>query len=191
MADQLPKPHRRWFQFSLRSLLIAVTLVAGLLVAWRAYVEPYRRQREVMKLIEELGGEYNTEPGGPSWLRGIFGDDNFQNIIEISLRSTDVSDADLTHLKGLANLRTLSLSLTSVGDAGLAHLKGLTNLKKLVLCGTRVSDVGLSHLKALTNLQELWLGGAQVSDVGAKQLQKALPNCQIYMVRYTQDGIYP
>ncbi len=39
-----PKPRCRWFQFSLRSLLIAVTLVAGLLVAWRVYVEPYRRQ---------------------------------------------------------------------------------------------------------------------------------------------------
>ena len=42
MSEANAKPKRRWFQFSLRSLLIAVTLVAGLLVAWRAYVEPYR-----------------------------------------------------------------------------------------------------------------------------------------------------
>ena len=56
MADQPPKPRLSWFQFSLRTLLIVVTLVAGLLVAWRVYVEPYRRQRETMKLIEELGG---------------------------------------------------------------------------------------------------------------------------------------
>ncbi len=56
------KPRRRWFQFSLRTLLIVVTLVAGLLVAWRAYVEPYRRQRETMKLVEELGGRYTLEP---------------------------------------------------------------------------------------------------------------------------------
>ena len=40
------KPRRRWFQFSLRTLVIVVTLVAGLLLAWRVYVEPYRRQRE-------------------------------------------------------------------------------------------------------------------------------------------------
>ncbi len=44
MSEANAKPRRRWFQFSLRSLLIAVTLAAGLLVAWRAYVEPYRRQ---------------------------------------------------------------------------------------------------------------------------------------------------
>ncbi len=41
MTDQPPKPNRRWFQFSLRTLLIAVTLVGGLLVAWRVYVEPF------------------------------------------------------------------------------------------------------------------------------------------------------
>ena len=56
MTDQKPKLIRRWFQFSLRTLLIVVTLVAGLLGAWRAYVEPYRRQRETMALIKELGG---------------------------------------------------------------------------------------------------------------------------------------
>ena len=73
MTAQPPKPRRRWFQFSLRTLLIAVTLVAGLLAAWRAYTEPYRRQRETMKLIEELGGMYTAEPGGrkPSFYRVI------------------------------------------------------------------------------------------------------------------------
>ena len=52
MSEANAKPRRRWFQFSLRTLLIVVTLVAGLLVAWRVYVvEPYRRQRETMKLV--------------------------------------------------------------------------------------------------------------------------------------------
>jgi len=54
MTDALSKPtkpRRRWFQFSLRTLLIAVTLVAGLL-AWRAYVEPYRRQRAILKFCQ-------------------------------------------------------------------------------------------------------------------------------------------
>ncbi len=63
MTDQPPKPRRRWFQFSLRTLLIAVTLVAGVLVAWRAYVEPYRRQRETMKARPWTRGD--------AFLRGI------------------------------------------------------------------------------------------------------------------------
>ncbi len=44
MPETNTKPKRRWFQFSLRSMLVAITLAAGLLVAWRGYVEPYRRQ---------------------------------------------------------------------------------------------------------------------------------------------------
>ena len=68
-SKQTSKPHRRWLQFSLRALLIAVTLVGGLLVAWRVHVEPYRRQLETMALIKELGGSYKTEQGGPRWLR--------------------------------------------------------------------------------------------------------------------------
>ena len=46
MSEANTTRRRRWSQFSLRTLLIVVTLAAGLLVAWRAYVEPYRRQRE-------------------------------------------------------------------------------------------------------------------------------------------------
>ena len=63
MSEANAKRRRRWFQFSLRTLLIVVTLAAGLLVAWRAYVEPYGRQREVMALIKDLNGGYETEPG--------------------------------------------------------------------------------------------------------------------------------
>ena len=67
MSNVPKKSRRRYLQFSLRTLLILVTLVVGLLVAWRVYyVEPYRQQRETMKLIEELGGSYKTEPGGPA-----------------------------------------------------------------------------------------------------------------------------
>ncbi len=64
MIDQPPKSKRRWFQFTLRTLLIAVTLAAGLLVAWRVYVEPYRRQRETMKLIEYVGSLVVDGPTG-------------------------------------------------------------------------------------------------------------------------------
>ncbi len=123
MTDASSKPKRRWFQFSLRTLLIAVTLVAGLLLAWRVYVEAYRRQRETMKLVEELGGNYKTEPGAPDWLRELFGKENFQNIIEIGLVATEVSDADLAHLKGLRNLQELNLNVTQVTDAGVKKLR--------------------------------------------------------------------
>ena len=52
MTDASSKTRRRWFQFSLRTLLIVVTLVAGLLVAWQVYEDPFRQQREVVKSLK-------------------------------------------------------------------------------------------------------------------------------------------
>ena len=88
-------------------MLIAVTLVAGLLVAWRVYVEPYRRQRETMTLIEELGGSYKTEPGGPAWMRDWFGTDNFQDIVLVDLADCDAPEKYLGQIALLPRLETL------------------------------------------------------------------------------------
>ena len=89
----------------------------------------------------------------------------------LSLRGTQVTDAGLAHLKGLAGLQKLSLSDTQVTDAGLAHLKGLAGLQELDLNETRVTDAGLAHLKRLAGLPALYLGGTQVTDAGLAHLK--------------------
>ena len=64
MTDQPQKPRRRWFQFSLCALLIVVTLVAGLLVAWRAYVEPTYPDysKKALNIKEALKEEFANAP---------------------------------------------------------------------------------------------------------------------------------
>ena len=109
------------------------------------------------------------------WLCGLFGDDKFQNIIEISFFGSDVSDADLACLEGLTNLHMLVLEGTHVTDAGLANFKGLTSLRTLNLNYTLVSDAGLAHLKGLTNLQVL----EPYVDQGNSDGIKKLPSRQI------------
>ena len=64
----------------------------------------------------------------------------------VSLCETEVSDADLVHLKELTMLNILALDGTEVTDAGLEHIKGLTHLKELEIPKTRISDLGVQHL---------------------------------------------
>ena len=70
----------------------------------------------------------------------------------VDLNNTQVTDADLMHLKGMKNVEILTLMSTQVTDAGLEHLKGFTRLYCLSLAGTQVTDAGLRHLKGLENL---------------------------------------
>ena len=74
MTDK-PKPKRRWLQFSLRTMLLVVTVFCIWLgiTAKRA-----RDQKQAIATIMEMGGGIgfqhkvdNTEPPGPEWLRRL------------------------------------------------------------------------------------------------------------------------
>ena len=59
----------------------------------------------------------------------------------------------------MAQLRRLNLSKTQIADAGLGHLKGLAQLQGLLLSETQVTDTGLEHLKELSQLFIVWYWG--------------------------------
>jgi hypothetical protein len=77
------------------------------------------------------------------------------------------------------NLTELSLIETALTDVGLVNLQHLSNLQVLRLDRTHISDRGLDVLKDLTNLKTLGLWDTQVTTDGLAQLQHALPNCKI------------
>ncbi len=203
-----PHPRRRFFRYSLRTLLIVVTVFC----VWLGVIAKQARdQRQAMELIWELGGEVayeyqigQSEPLAPEWLRQLIGDEYFLTVYEVSLAGlklhdrdleainwfTDVktlflfdmqiTDAGLVHLKGLTKLDMLSLENTQITDAGLEHLKGLTKLQWLSLEGTQITDAGLEHLRGLTNLFQLRLTDTQCTEDGIEKLQQVLPKCQIF-----------
>ncbi|MGA2031281.1 MAG: hypothetical protein ABSG68_03405 [Thermoguttaceae bacterium] len=151
-----PRPKLRWFQFSLRTLLVFVTLCA-FACSWLAVkLQQAKRQREAAAAVEKLGGQVEwSEPSGPLWLRRLLGDDLFRSVVDVGLGGTEVTDAELEHLKGLDQLQSLNLARTNIAGAGLGNLKGLNQL------------------------QYVYLGGTQVTDAGVKKRQQALPNCEI------------
>ncbi len=194
-ADR-PKRKRRWFQFSLRTLLIVIAIVA-IPCAWLgSRIERKRKEREAVAAVEALGGyvwyDYQAaapggppwaspaEPYGPAWLRSFLRDDFFSEVTGVSLQDANVSDADLVNLKGLSYLESLNLvDRISITDAGLINIRGLAQLKMLDLQRTNVSDVGVANLKGLGRLKTMYLFGTKVTAAGVNEVRKMLPNCEI------------
>jgi hypothetical protein len=174
------KPRRRWFQYSLRTLLVLM-LAACIGMGWIAMKrQQARRGREAAEAIERLGGKVfwsnadsPEESGAWAWLRKLLGDDLFvhPDDVVIHSRAQVIADAGLEHLKGLTQLETLYIDSDQITDAGLQHLQGLTHLRDLMLVNTQVSDSGLAHLRGLTQLQGLSLDSTQVTDAGLEHLK--------------------
>ncbi len=189
------------FQFSTRSMLVFVAVVAVVCSWFAVKMQQARRQREVVVAVEKDGGyvaydyEYDSDGNvlpGPAWplgLRNLVGVDFLSDVRSLDYRSFDcngqVTDAGLMHLKGLTSLQHLMLAGSRVTDAGLIHLKGMTMLQYLDVIETQVTDAGLEHLKGMTNLKFLWLGGTHVTDAGLEHL-KGLPNLQSLDLNDTQ-----
>ena len=171
-----PKRKRRWFQFSLRSLLI-FTAIAAVACGWLGRkIEQKRREHEAAEAIRKLGGVVNYnyqrgagprpswrlsgEPSGSAWLRKLLGENFFSEIEFVGLAPRpETTDAAL--------------------NAAFESLKGMPRLQFLYLAGTKIIDDRLENLNPLTQLQGLELHKTKVSEAGIEKLQKALPNCKI------------
>jgi hypothetical protein len=100
-------------------------------------------------------------------------------IAQLDLARTAITDAGLKTLSQLPRLASLDLRQTKVSDAGLLHLASSAQLRTLNLYGTQVSDAGLKHLHSLKGLRNVYLWQTNATDVGAKQLATAIPGLTV------------
>ena len=174
MTTELPK-RRRWFQFRLRTLFIAI-LVLSLPLSWFAVrLERARRQRNALEKTEGLGAScyYDWQgdpyaPGDPSpqepqWMISLLGGDFFWDITTF-IWKPDVSDPRQTSkilalLREFPKLKDVYLHGRSVTDDEIVHLEDAKELRKLALFGTAITDHGLQHISQMTSLEELILDG--------------------------------
>ena len=192
-AKPTKRSRRRWFQFSLRGVLV-LTLIAIVLNWYVNRAVPQRRAKEAIRKAQGSILYSSATPGGVrSWLRNHLHDDYFDPIFEVkfhyaldaglvdlhrftSLKRLDighsrVTDAGMVHLSGLTSLETLGLNRTQVSDAGLVHLAPLTSLEKITLSSSAITNNGLVHLRGLTSLRWLSLQETLVTDAGLVHLQ--------------------
>src|SRR6185436_7599181 len=163
-------PRSRWYQFSLRTMLVGVTLMCvgpgGYLVYQQRLA---KREEDAVKILGQLPA--NQLYTRPDWLRTLLARRTAGHVVGVGLRSRETQDTDLPPLAELSELVWLDLTDTKVTDQGLVHLTGLTKLKQLRLDETQVSDAGLVHLAKLKRLTMVNLYRTEVTDEGVKKLQ--------------------
>lgn len=203
-----PEPKKRWSQFSLRGLLVLVTLLAALSswFIWR--LERARFEVQAAEAIVRAGGKiaYSDQfyggvsrltPYPPkttwigSWSQRILGVDPFRKIVSITLY--DDESISLLSKYSLTGLEIISLDggALNITDEGLSHIRGCKKLRVLNLEISDVTDDGLANIRDCTRLEELWLCNTRVSNVGLQRIAR-LPSLSVLDIRETQisdDGL--
>jgi hypothetical protein len=140
---EINRTRKRGFRFSLKALLIVITLTAIFLGNWT-----YRagQQKKAVERITQQGGQvrYDYQSRGakesqwPKWLRESIGEDYLRTVEEVSFdgdwgRDFSFSDRDAIALSDLPRLNRVSLRDTDVTTEGLEFLRSLHRLESFDL----------------------------------------------------------
>jgi len=87
-----------------------------------------------------------------------------EDVTQLDASGLHFGDAEMRHVGRLKNLRTLYLDDTEITDAGMVYLKGLAELDVLALHGTNINGEGLANLSALPKLRVLNLSKCPITD---------------------------
>ena len=178
-----PKRKRRWFQFSLRSLMVLMILV-GIGMTWLVAIKHRaERQKAAVETIVKGGGSVDYDyqfrtlpsgvvryiddatPPGPTWLRSLLGDDFFTNVVSARI----VNRTGLDQLAQLPQIQRLELDGATITDLNLDQLKEL-KLEALCLQDTGITDSGLDTITGLKRLKLLELRKNKITDDGLGRL---------------------
>lgn len=101
------------------------------------------------------------------------------NIVQLDLGRTVITDAALKSIGQLPRLVSLDLRQTKVTDAGLEALTGLKKLQSINLYGTEISDAGVKHLASIKSLKNVYLWQSKATESGVKKLTAAIPGVKV------------
>jgi hypothetical protein len=184
-ASTHPKPRRRWFRFSLRTMLV-FTALACLALGW--WVNAVQRQRRAIAAIKQNGGwfGYREDDSKKSkfkdWIREHATDwlgQNANDILGLDLFcdswveyfSTPNADLILLQCRELSSLTHIDLRYSGASDLGVRYLRGHRNLEALKLSGCEnITDSSVPILAEFKSLRRLNLCGTKVTNASLPKL---------------------
>ena len=211
------KPKRRWFRFSLRMLLVVVTV----LCVWLGFnVNAARRQKDAVDAILKAGGEVvydyqmfpeghpkqflldkNAELSEPAWLRQLFGIDFLHTVFGAYLindRTIPASDfARLASFKSLKRLQIAGPKIAgdrdgterAIQNSDLVSLGTFRELRELLIYHVESDGTCLAILAP--RLTSLVAGNTPVDDAGLERIGtlKALELLRLENTLITDVGL--
>lgn len=154
----------RRFQFSLRAMLVFITVIC---VWLGTHVERAMRQQEAVAVILRLHGKVaysrDYDPVDPDGIR-------LRNFVDDGRQREWIDYFDDVRFVWFPG---------NASDENCKHVEKIYSLRRLALDGRGLTDAGLKRLYRLSRLEELWLIETSVTDVGVNKLKSALPHCSI------------
>jgi Leucine-rich repeat (LRR) protein len=90
-----------------------------------------------------------------------------------------IDDAALACVLKLPHIKSLDLAFSNVSDAGLEPVSHLEHLEKLRLEGCDISNLSIPILSRMRTLKILNVEDTQITIAGARELEAALPGCDV------------
>lgn len=210
MNGQLEKRpvRRRWYQFSLRTLIVAMVVASVLLGLFASRLQRARRQAAAVAVIRDHGSvEYdyayrrdgemklrlqNGKSNVPHWLLDRLGEDFFHDVVLVlarqqSLRSPTESDKFGQSISQLPTLEELYVDAYRDDEIDLSPLQGMRRLEHVSISGGRLNNASLDAIKPLPALRNLELDGVRLEKPRLASLKRIRPLSELALRRIDLD----
>lgn len=152
-------------RFRVSRLVVIVAVLGGAMGYWRSSIYgPYAAERACLAGVKGIKGTVHTEPFGPTWLMGLFGDAHFRRVVQMGLDGPEVEQGEIGRLRSLPHLHTLFLDGPGFDDRVVDGLAALPAIRSIYLTDCLVSKAGIGRFNRLRPGVEIVRQGKVVDD---------------------------
>lgn len=206
-SDKNVRPKRRWLRFSMRGLMVLVTILCGVLALLRHDYFAYRNERHIWDQIDAAGGFsmgnatgvsiLNEEQFGENhlsirqrWVASLVGDHFYHRINFVGLYDQDLKEVAAL-LPQLPELQAVGISDTTLTSEVSDSLAQIEKLEELSISDTKIVPENFHRLAACKHLRDISLWGESATDEVLSRMTKfrSLTELSITRAPITEAGL--